>query len=65
MPDKSSNVPSNIAYSSVVAESLRFAKANNNPVSFSTAVSSEYWDYLVQFPAPSPKKIKKTLWKNS
>ena len=37
-PDKSSNVPSSIAYSAFGAESLRIAKARNNPESFSTAI---------------------------
>ena len=38
MPDKSSNVPSCIVYSAIVAESLRIARASNNPESFSTAI---------------------------
>ena len=38
MPDKSSNVPSSIVYSSIGAESLRIARASNNPESFSTAI---------------------------
>ena len=38
MPDKSSNVPSNLVYSAIGAESLRIAKASNNPGSFSTAI---------------------------
>ena len=38
MPDKSSNVPSSIVYSAIVAESLRIARASNNPESFSTAI---------------------------
>ena len=38
MPDKSSNVPSVIVYSAIGAESLRIARASNNPKSFSTAV---------------------------
>ena len=38
MPDKSSNVPSSINYSAIGAESLRIARASNNPESFSTAV---------------------------
>ena len=38
MPDKSSNVPSGIVYSAVGAESLRIARASNNPESFSTAI---------------------------
>ena len=37
MPDKSSNVPSSIAYFAIVAESLRNARASNNPEPFSTA----------------------------
>ena len=36
MPDKSSNVPSSIVYSAIGAESLRIARASNNPESFST-----------------------------
>ena len=38
MPDKSSNVPSSIVYSAIGAESLRIARASNNPESFYTAV---------------------------
>ena len=38
MPDKSSNVPSRIVYSAIGAESLRIARASNNPESFSTAI---------------------------
>ena len=38
MPDKSSNVPSSIVYSSIGAESLRIARASSNPESFSTAI---------------------------
>ena len=38
MPDKSSNVQSSIVYSANGAESLRIAKASNNPESFSTAI---------------------------
>ena len=38
MPDKSSNVPSSIVYSANDAESLRIARASNNPESFSTAI---------------------------
>ena len=38
MPDKSSNVPSSIVYSVIGTESLRIARASNNPESFSTAV---------------------------
>ena len=38
MPDKSSNVPSSIVYSTIGAESLRIARASNNPESFSTAI---------------------------
>ena len=38
MPDKSSNVPSVIVYSAIGAESLRIARASNNPKSFSTAI---------------------------
>ena len=38
MPDKSSNVPSSIVYSAIGAESLRIARASNNPESLSTAI---------------------------
>ena len=38
MPNKSSNVPSSIVYSAIRAESLRVARASNNPDSFSTAI---------------------------
>ena len=38
MPDKSSNVPFSIVYFAIGAESLRVARANNNPESFSTAI---------------------------
>ena len=38
MPDKSSNVTSRIVYSAIGAESLRIARASNNPESFSTAI---------------------------
>ena len=38
MLDKSSNVPSSIVYSVIGAESLRIARASNNPESFSTAI---------------------------
>ena len=34
----SSNIPSSIVYSVIGAESLRIARASNNPESFSTAV---------------------------
>ena len=38
MPGKSSNVPFSIVYSAIGAESLRIARASNNPESFSTAI---------------------------
>ena len=38
MPDKSSNVPSSIVYSATGVESLRIARASNNPESFSMAI---------------------------
>ena len=38
MPDKSSNIPSSIVYSTIGAESLRIARASNSPESFSTAI---------------------------
>ena len=38
MPGKSSNIQSSIVYSANGAESLRIAKASNNPESFSTAI---------------------------
>ena len=38
MPEKSSNVPSSIVYSAIGAESLRIARASNNPESLSTAI---------------------------
>ena len=38
MPDKSSNVPSSIVYSAIGAESLRIARASNNPESLSTTI---------------------------
>ena len=38
MPDKSSNVSSSTVYSAIGAESLRIARASNNPESFSTAI---------------------------
>ena len=38
MPGKSSNVPSSIVYSAIGAESLRIARASNNPESFSTII---------------------------
>ena len=38
IPDKSSNIPSSIVYSAIGAESLRIARASNNPESFSTAI---------------------------
>lgn len=40
MPDKSSNAPSDIAYCAIGVKSLRTARANNNPDSFSTATNS-------------------------
>ena len=38
MSDKSRNVPSTIVYSAIGAESLKIARASNNPESFSTAI---------------------------
>ena len=38
MSEKSSNIPSSIVYSATRAESLRIARASNNPESFSTAI---------------------------
>ena len=38
MLDKSSNVPSSIVYSAIGVESLRIARASNNPESLSTAI---------------------------
>ena len=38
MPDKSSNVPSSTIYSTIGAESLRIARASNNPESLCTAI---------------------------
>ena len=40
MSDKLSNVPSSTVYSAIGAESLRIARASNNPESFSTAIKS-------------------------
>ena len=37
-PDKSSNVLSSIVYSAIRAESLRIARATDNPKSFSSAI---------------------------
>ena len=42
MPDKSSNVPSSIVCSAIGAESLRIARASNNPESFSTVADCSY-----------------------
>ena len=38
MPGKSSNVPFSIVYSAIGAESLRIARASNNPESLSTTI---------------------------
>ena len=38
MPEKSSNVPSSIVYSTIGVESLRIGGASNNPESFSKAI---------------------------
>ena len=38
MPGKSSNIQFSIVYSAIGAESLRIARASNNPESFSTAI---------------------------
>ena len=38
IPGKSSDVPCSIVYSAIGAESLRIARANNNPESSSTAI---------------------------
>ena len=38
MPYKSSNIPSNIFYSSICAETLRIARASNNSNSFSSSI---------------------------
>ena len=38
IPDNSSNVPSSMVSSATDAETLRIAKASNNPESFSTAI---------------------------
>ena len=38
MPDKSSNAPSSIVSSAIGAESLRIARASNNPESFFAAI---------------------------
>ena len=38
MPDKSSNVPSSIVFSAIGTESLRIARASNNPESFSKTI---------------------------
>ena len=38
MPDKSSNIPSSIVCSAIGAESLRIARASNNPELISTAI---------------------------
>ena len=38
MPGKSKNVPFSKVYSAIGAESLRIARASNNPESFSTAM---------------------------
>ena len=38
IPDKSGNVPSSIVYSAIDTQSLRIARASNDPESFSTAV---------------------------
>ena len=38
MPDKSSNIPFSIVCSAIGAESLRIARASNNPELISTAI---------------------------
>ena len=38
MPDKSSYAPSSIVYSAIGAQSLRIARANNNPEPFSKSI---------------------------
>ena len=38
IPDKSSNVPSDIVYSAIDTESLRIPRASNNLDAFSTAI---------------------------
>ena len=38
MPDKPRSVPPNIPYSVIASESLRIARASNNPESFSRAI---------------------------
>ena len=38
IPGKSSNIPYSIVYYAIGSESLRIARANNNPESFSTAI---------------------------
>ena len=43
--DKSSNVPSSIVYSAIGGESLRIARASNNPESFSTSIKTTYCPY--------------------
>ena len=40
MPDNSSNVSPSIVYSAIGPESLRIARASNNPESFSTVIKS-------------------------
>ena len=45
MSDKSSNVPSSTVYSAIGAESLRIARASNNPESFSTSIKTTYCSY--------------------
>ena len=40
MPGKSSNLRSSSAYSAICAESLRIARASNNPESFFTAIKT-------------------------
>lgn len=38
MPDKANNVPANIIYSGIGAESLKIARGSNNADSFSLAI---------------------------
>ena len=61
MPYKSSNIPSNIFYSSICAETLRITRASNNSNSFSSSIKALVTRMLKQ--GAYKEKFSNTLFK--
>ena len=62
MPGKTSNVPSNIVFFTIIDASLRIARATNNPSSFSTAIELLITLWAgIRFPLKKTHSLKNSL----